>query len=69
MKLEQNKKMSYKAFNFLKETYVGPLNLCSTLVVEISKLCDDSLTLTCISLKTKFPLPQITTQLFKATLT
>ena len=49
--------MSYKAFNFFKEIYVEPLNLCGTLIVEISKLCDDSMTMTCISLKTKFPLP------------
>ena len=38
IKLEQNKMMSYEAYNFFKEIYVGPLNLCSTLVVEISKL-------------------------------
>ena len=63
--LEQNKMMSYEAFNFFKEIYVGLLNLRGTLVVEISKLCDASMTLTYISLKTKFPLPQITTQLFR----
>ena len=45
--------MTYEVFNFLKENYVGPLNLCGTLVVEINKLCHDSMTLTCISLKTK----------------
>ena len=65
IKLEQNKMMSSEAFNFFKEIYVGLLNLRGTLVVEISKLCDASMTLTYISLKTKLPLPQITTQLFR----
>ena len=53
--------MTYEDFKFFTEIYVEPLNLYGTLVVEISKLCDDSATLTYISLKPNF-LPQIRNQ-------
>ena len=55
--------MTYEDFKFFYKIHVGlePSYLCGILVVEMSKLCDDSKTLTCIALKLNF-LPQIKNQ-------
>ena len=53
--------MTYEGFKFFYEIHVGPSYLCGILIMEMSKLDDDSTTLTCISIKPNF-LPQIKNQ-------
>ena len=53
--------MTYEDFKYFYEIFVGPSYLCGILIVEMSKLSEDSTTLTCFSLKPNF-LPQIKNQ-------